>query len=146
MIVKLNFNAFKNKPLERQAQILANIIVNAKKADNPGMDKDQLKKIKGQALNSARDRVGAKKQRVIITPIEWEAIQAGAISNQKLSDILDNSDIDEVKKLATPRTNSVMSPVKTQRANAMANAGYTQAEIADALGVPTSTLNAALNR
>jgi hypothetical protein len=138
--------AFKNKPLERQAQILANIIVNAKKADNPGMDKDQLKKIKGQALNAARDRVGAKKQRVIITPIEWEAIQAGAISNQKLSDILDNSDIDEVKKLATPRTNSVMSPVKTQRANAMANAGYTQAEIADALGVPTSTLNAALNR
>lgn len=138
--------AFKNKPLERQAQILANIIVNAKLADNPGMDKDQLKKVKGQALNAARDRVGAKKQRVIISPIEWEAIQAGAISNQRLSDILDNSDIDEVKKLATPRTNTVMSAVKTQRANAMSLAGYTQAEIADALGVPTSTLNAALNR
>jgi hypothetical protein len=138
--------AFKNKPLERQAQILANNIVNAKKADNPGMDKDQLKKIKGQALNAARDRVGAKKLRVIISDIEWEAIQAGAISNQKLSDILDNSDIDEVKKLATPRTNTVMSPVKTQRANSMLAAGYTQAEIADALGVPTTTLNAALNR
>jgi len=138
--------AFKNKPLERQAQILANNIVNAKKADNPNMDKDEIKKMKGQALNSARERVGAKKQQVIISPIEWEAIQAGAISNSRLSDILDNTDIEQVKTLATPRTNTVMSSAKTARANSMFAAGYTQAEIADALGVPTTTLNAALNR
>ena len=110
------------------------------------MDGDTLKKIKGQALEEARRRTGAKKQRIIITDREWEAIQNGAISNKRLSDILDNTDLDNVKKLATPRSATVMIPSKLARAENMLNAGYTQAEIADALGVPTSTLNDALNR
>jgi len=109
------------------------------------MDKDELKKIKGQALEEARNRTGAKKNRINITEKEWEAIQSGAISNNRLSDILNNSDLDSVKKLATPRVNTVMTPAKTARANAMLLAGYTQSEIADALGIPTSTLNSALD-
>lgn len=142
---KLNI-AIKNKPLERQAQLLANTVVNAKRQANPDMDGDGLKKAKGQALEEARRRTGASKQRIVITPHEWEAIQAGAISNKRLSDILNNTDLDNVKKLATPRVNTVMSPAKMARAERMLAAGRTQAEIADALGVPTTTLNDALNR
>lgn len=142
---KLNL-AIKNKPLERQAQLIANAVVRAKKEANPQMDSDTRKKIESQALAQARERTGAKKQRIVITDKEWEAIQSGAISNKRLTDILDNTDLDNVKKLATPRTATVMIPSKLARAQNMLAAGYTQAEIADALGVPTSTLNDALNR
>lgn len=138
--------ANRNKPLERQAQILGNLVISAKLKDNPNMTKKEIKKMKGMAIVEARRRTGAGKQRINITDIEWEAIQAGAISRNKLKAILDNSDLDVVKKFATPRTASVMIPVKVARAQAMLSAGYTQAEIASALGVPVSTLNSALGR
>jgi hypothetical protein len=140
---KLNL-ALKNKPLERQAQLLARSIVSAKRQDNPGMESADLKKIEGQALTTARERLGAKKQQIEITPAEWEAIQSGAISTNKLSEILNHADLDRIKELATPRTAKVMTPTKLARATAMLNSGYTQAEIADQLGVPVSTLNSAL--
>jgi DNA-binding CsgD family transcriptional regulator len=138
--------AIRNRPLERQAQILGNLVISAKLKDNPNMTKKEIKKMKGMAIVEARRRVGAGKQRINITDIEWEAIQAGAISRNKLRSILDNSDLDTVKRLATPRTATVMIPVKVARAQAMLSAGYTQAEIASALGVPVSTLNSALGR
>lgn len=140
---KLNV-ALKNAPLERQAQLLANTIVSTKRQANPDMPAEDLKKIKGMALTEARTRTGAAKQRIDITPEEWNAIQAGAISNNKLNSILDNTDIDRVRELATPRERTVMVPAKLKRAQAMMNQGYNQAEIADALGVPPSTLFDAL--
>lgn len=140
---KLNI-ANKNKPLERQAQLLAGSIVSAKKQANPSMDNDALKKIKGQALMEARIRTGAKKSDINFTDKEWEAIQSGAISASKLDEILKKSDIDRVKELSMPRTNKVMSPAKIARANNMLASGYTQAEVAAALGVPTSTLNSSI--
>lgn len=142
---KLNI-ALKNAPLERQAQIVANTIIKAKREAKPDMEPDELKKLKGMVLQTARDRVGAKKTPVVITPLEWEAIQAGAISNDKLTKILDNTDIEEVRKLATPRENPVMNVALTKRAQSMLASGYTQAEVADALGIPTSTLSSALDR
>ena len=140
---KLNI-AQRNRPLERQAQLVANAIVQAKRDANPNMDASDLKKIKGLALAEARIRTGAGKQRIEITPQEWAAIQAGAISNNTLSQILANADLDRVKELATPRTKISMTDVKTARAKSMLSAGYTQAEIADALGVSLSTLKEAL--
>lgn len=137
---KLNV-ALKNAPLERQAQIIANQIVKLKKEANPGMDKDELKKIKTQALNEARNRVGAKKQQISITDREWEAIQAGAISNNKLTKILNNADLDQIKQLATPKTKFSLTPAKKKRALSMLKTGYTYAEIADALGIPVSTVS-----
>jgi DNA-binding CsgD family transcriptional regulator len=142
---KLNL-ALKNKPLERQAQLLANAVVSAKTADNPGMEAADLKKIKGQALSTARDRVGAKKAQITITEEEWQAIQSGAVSTNKLAQILDNSDIEQVRALATPRAATVMTSSKVAHAKALLNAGYTQAEIADQLGVAVSTLNESLSR
>ncbi len=136
---KLNL-ALKNRPLERNAQVLANAVITTKRQANPHMEAAELKKIKAQALAEARARTGAKKQRIELTQQEWNAIQAGAISNHKLNDILKNSDLDSVRKLATPRSNRVMTPVKQARATAMLAAGYDQAEVADALGVALSTL------
>lgn len=132
--------AQRNAPLERQAQVLANTIVSAKRQAAPDMDSTQLKRIKAQALAEARTRTGAKKILVEITEKEWEAIQAGAISNTRLQQILNNADLDNVKSLATPRTHTAMTSLKKQRAQAMINSGYTQAEIADALGVSVTTL------
>lgn len=136
--------AYKNKPLERQAQLLANKIVSAKKAANPNMEASDVKKIKGQALEEARARSGAKKQKIEITDREWEAIQLGAVSNNTLSQILLNTDLDAVKVRATPRTTNSVTPGKVAKAKAMADNGYTTAEIASALGVSTTTLQEAL--
>jgi hypothetical protein len=139
LIAKLNI-ALKNKPLERQAQLLANSVVAAKRAANPSMDAADLKKIKGQALAEARSRTNAKKQRIDITNKEWEAIQAGAISANTLTQILNNTDLDKVKQLATPRTMSSLTPAKQSKAKAMLASGYTQSEVADALGVSTQAI------
>lgn len=140
--------AKKNAPLERQAQIKANLEVAAKVRNNPELkdDYEHLKRLKGQAIVRARVRVGANKVRVKITPREWEAIQAGAITSTKLSEILRNTDIDVVKNYATPKKSKALSSSQVSRAKALINSGnYTQAEVADQLGVSVSTLNNALN-
>lgn len=144
LVKKLN-TALRNAPLERQAQVLANAKVSRKRKANPDMDSDDLKKVKFQALEEARITTGAGKKRVTITDDEWAAIQAGAISNKRLNDILSNADLDVVKQLATPKSKIKMTPVKVRRAQAMEAAGYTQAEIADALGVAVSTLKLSLS-
>lgn len=141
---KLNV-AQRNRPLERQAQLLANATVRAKRDANPDMDSAELKKIQSQALAEARARTGAGKQRIDLTDKEWAAIQAGAISNHTLTQILANSDLDRVKALATPRTPVLMTSAKSTRAKSMLAAGYTQAEIADALGVSLTTLKTAIS-
>lgn len=136
---KLNM-AYRNKPLERQAQLLANKIVATKKQANPDLDPSDLKKIKGQALEEARTRSGAKKQLIDITDREWQAIQLGAVSNNVLTQIVQNTDLDKLKTRATPRTSYKMTDAKVAKAKAMASAGYTTAEIAGALGVSTTTV------
>lgn len=134
-----------NAPLERQAQIFANIIVAKQKEAKPTMDNAELKKLKGQALATARVRVGASKTKIVPTPGEWAAIQAGAVSPNQLKQMLENADLKAVRQLATPRTTVAMTPTKIARAQSMANRGYNQAEIARALGVSTSTVRGALS-
>jgi hypothetical protein len=141
---KLNI-AKKNAPLERQAQAIAESIVAQKKQARPDLEPSDIKKIKNQALAAARGRTGAGKQRIEITDAEWKAIQEGAISTSKLREILDNSDLDRVRQLATPRVALLMTPAKTARAKQMAASGATQAEIASALGVSLTTLKNSIN-
>lgn len=134
-----------NAPRERQAQLLANTMIAARKASNPDLDKDDLKKEKALALDEARRRVGAKKEVIKFTQSEWDAVQAGAITNNKLTSILANADMDQVRQLATPRDRPVMNDAKIRRAQQMLANGYPQSEIADMLGVSASTLNDALS-
>lgn len=136
--------AKRNAPLERRAQVVAKTIVDAKRRANPDMDNDTLKKTKNLAIREARARTGAGKNRITITPTQWEAIQAGAISGTKLGDILNNADMDVVKKLATPKQPTLMSSAKSKRAATMLASGHTRAEVAKALGVSLSTLDADL--
>lgn len=135
--------AIRNSPLERQAQIIANAAIRAKKQANPNLEKEVIKKITFKALEDARLRTGAKKPKVKITPDEWEAIQAGAISDHKLDKILSNADMEVVKTLATPRTPTVMSKTMTRRAKSMLASNYTRAEVAEQLGVSLTTLDTA---
>jgi hypothetical protein len=136
--------ALRNSPLERQAQVLANAVVSQKRASNPNMDSTDLKKIKSQALAEARARTGAQKQRIQFTDAEWAAVQAGAISPSKLERILANADSEQIKLLATPRTPKLMGTAKKARAQAMLASGYTQAQVADQLGVSLTTLKTSL--
>ena len=140
---KLNV-ALKNAPKERAAQLLANSVVKQKRLSNPGMERDEVKKVEARELVRARARLGAGKTLVDITPTEWEAVQSGAISTNKLTKILNNTDVDKVKKLATPRQPTVMTSAKQTRAKALLAGNKTAAEVAEILGVPVSTLKSSL--
>ena len=140
---KLNV-AEKNAPKERQAQLLARSIVNAKIEANPGLDKADLKKVQGLALTEARARTSAGKEKIDITPDEWHAIQSGAITASKLKKIVDNTDVDLLRELATPRNKPKMNSANVALAQSMLASGYTAAEVASRIGVSTSTLYGAL--
>ena len=134
--------AQKNKPKENKAQILANQTIAAKRRDNPDMDNDTYKKIKGQAITEARARMGASKPKVSFTAKEWEAVQAGAIGSTNLRKLLNNADLDQVKELAMPRNyKSSISTAQISRMRAMSSSGYTIQEIAETLGVSPSTVS-----
>lgn len=134
-------NAVKNAPRERQAQLIAEKTIAEKRI--PDMQSDQLKKLKQQALAAARMRTGAdgKNTRIIIDDDEWEAIQAGAISTDRLNKILNYSDTDRVRKLATPRNNETIPLAKVGRIKTMLGKGYSYSEIAEATGVSVSTIH-----
>ena len=136
--------ALSNAPLERQVHLVGNKIVQTAKSANPDMDASQVKKLKGQVLADTRVRVGANKKRIEITQEEWNAIDAGAISNSLLQQILNNTNLDVVQKYATPKTQSLMSGSKIARAKIYQSQGRALSEIADALGVSVSTLSRAL--
>ena len=152
---KLN-EALKHSPKERQAQAIARSNIEAIKQANPGLadDKKELKKVSAQCLAAAREQSGASqggkstKNRVEITDYEWQAIQAGAITDTTLRSILRYADSDRVRQLATPReAKPTLSDTSIARAKRLLNAKtsnglpkYTQAEVANALGVSVSTL------
>lgn len=134
--------ASKNAPREREAQRRANEAVNRAKEANPDMTTKEIKKKSQQALEQARNEVGAKRKTIDITEKEWEAIQAGAITENKLSKILRYADGDQVRQYSTPRGNSnVLSAAKQQKIKSMKAMGYTNQQIADAIGVSASTVN-----
>lgn len=135
--------AERNKPYERKAQTLANTMLAAKKADNPDMDYDEVKKVKSQCLNQARATVGANKKSVWveITDKEWEAIQAHAISSNKVKTILANTNKDAFKERATPHPTKTLSSANEQQIKRLYDSGkYTLSEIADRFGVSASTV------
>ena len=136
---KLN-EAIKHAPYERKAQIFANHVAKQKQTDNPSMTKDELKKVRSQALGEARARLGGSKPAVTITPKEWEAIQANAISKTQLYSILRYADQDRVKEMAMPRESKGMSSSRIAVAKQMLGNGYTQQEVADRFNVSVTTL------
>lgn len=139
LMAKLNV-ALKNAPKERMAQLQANSKVKALKKEY-NFNKAEEKKESQRALTEARNRLGVKRENITITNKEWEAIQAGAISENKLQQILRYADADELRKRATPRNYTELSEAKQNKIKAMYNSGYTYSEIADSLGVSVGTIN-----
>lgn len=135
--------ASRNAPKERKAQAVANSVVKAKVQANPDMGKKEINKARKLALDDARAAMGAsgKDTRIDITDREWEAIQAGAISDTKLSQILRFADSDKVRERAMPRTTTQLSSAKVTQIKSMSNSGYTIAEIAKSLNLSSSTIS-----
>jgi hypothetical protein len=146
LMSKLN-EAAKNAPLERMANAIASSKIKAIKNDNPDLTKEDLKKIKNRELNNARASVGAgsKDKKIVITDKEWEAIQAGAISDNRLTQLLRYSDKTVLRQKATPRSANQLSDAQIRRVKNLAASGYTYAEIAEKMGKSTSTINKYLN-
>ena len=138
-----------NKPKERAAQRKANAEVAAKKTayekeTGQKMKPKDVKKISQQAISKYREEyssVQRRKRAIDITDREWEAIQNGAISENKLKRILDNADVDSLRKRATPKASTTLSSAKVNRIKAMKNSNYSSSEIAEALGISTATVS-----
>ena len=136
---KLNVSLL-NAPKERQAQLLANSIVKEQKQTNPDLDGEDLKKAKTNALNYARAKFGVKRETIKMTDREWEAIQKGAITDNVLTQIIQHADIDVLRSYATPRKSKELSQAQLNKIAAMKQSGYTNEEIATAMGVSASTV------
>ena len=72
---------------------------------------------------------------------EWEAIQAGAISANKLAQIIQYMNQDQLLEYTTPYSNKEISPSKQARIRSLAASGYNPSEIAEAVGVSSTTVN-----
>jgi hypothetical protein len=135
----------RNKPRDRAAQDIANIAMKERLDRNPDLkaDKKKTRKVAASELRKARARTGVERIDFTFTDREWEAIQAGAISNYMMQQILKRADTEHVKQRATPKTQKVLDGGRAERAMAMLAQGHTRAEVAVALGVSVSTLDRA---
>lgn len=142
-------NSDLNKIKERSAQRKANAEISTKKkayfeANGEELKGETLRKLSQQALNKYRQEVGSISRRdrnIEITDKEWEAIQAGAISENTLKRILAATDIDKLRQRATPKLVNTLSQAQINRAKAMASSNYTLDDIAKKLGVSPSTIS-----
>ena len=138
-----------NRPRERYAQTLANSEIQRKmkiwKNENPAYSdreyKEQKKKIATKELSSARIKVGASRKNIVLTDRQWQAINLNAINQTNLNKIFKYADMDDVRSRAMPRDKNSLSDAKVAKLKAMKASGYSNAEIANALGVSRSTVS-----
>ena len=115
-------------------------------------NKDKLKKLRSKEMDNARALVnperyeqaraqtGARRFAIEITPKEWEAIEAGAISDTNLEQILRYADIDKVRALATPRKERGLPANVKARARMLLAQGIAPSVVAEELGTSVTTL------
>lgn len=129
--------ARKAKPLERQAQVIANGVVDAKVRSNPDMSYKDRAKVTAMALKTARQRLGYDRNatRIRPTPLQYRAIQEGAVSQSMIDQILESADLDHLKSLAMPKQTQPLTRRQANRISIYMKNGSTVAEIADALGI-----------
>ena len=142
-----------NDPKERQANRIANKNVQVYIKANPSLankdDKDaqdKLKKIRHREIEAARSVTGAKRNPIELTPKEWEAIDAGALTDTKIADVLRYTDKNRAKDLATGHARTGLSEAKVSRARyLLEDRKWTWAQVASELGVSASTLRKAMS-
>lgn len=134
-------------PLERKAQVEANQAFKEYIEANPTVSTDRKKSLRSEMLNNARlsNGVTPYEKKVHITPKEWDAIQANAISKTALEKLLSKADMDELRSYATPKSKQAISPAKLSSIKRMmASNNYTLAEIAQSTGLSPNTIKSAL--
>lgn len=134
-----------NRPRERAAQTIANAYIQnrmkAWKDDNPGFTKQEYneykKKISTKALTNARNEVNAKRSQISLTDRQWQAINLGAINQTNLQKIFKYADMNDIRARAIPKEKLGLAgnPAKVAKLKAMRASGYSNAEIAESLGV-----------
>ena len=82
----------------------------------------------------------SKEMKKLIQDRESYCIDA-EIYTAALKEILNNADMDVIKQKAMPRQTANLSAAKINKITSMHNSGKTIAQIADALGVSTSTVS-----
>lgn len=139
---KINL-ALAESPKERKANIMVSSQVKALRAQNPDIDKDELKKIKQQMINVARLRAGkpARRHEFEVTEDEWEAIENHAVSASTLNKIIQYTDSGTLKNYSMPREKKKVSDNSIRWAKTLLSRGYTIADVAEQLNISPSTLN-----
>ena len=134
---KLNQNA----PRERIAQLRASMNYAIKKNEIEDLDKEHAQKLKNQCIAEARFACSTQKQKIQITPKQWEAIENHAISGSKAEMIIKKVDSKDVLQYALPKEGRTIPESKKSLIRAMMrNPGVTAAEVAEQLGVSVSTV------
>lgn len=140
---KLN-EALKNTVRERTATRLATAEIKSKLEADPDMKPGDVKKISQRSLTKYRQEVGSVSRRdraIEITDREWEAIQAGAISENKLKKILSNSDVDSLRERAMPRAKNTLSTAQINRIKRLSDSNFTLSQIAEKMNLSPSTVS-----
>lgn len=140
---KLN-DALKNSVRERTAVRLASAEIKNKQSQYPDMTSGDLKKASQRSLSKFRSEVGSVSRRdraIKITDREWEAIQAGAISENKLKKILNNSDPDTLRERAMPKARNTLNTAQINRIKAMNASNFTLNQIAEKMNLSPSTVS-----
>ena len=132
-----------NRIKERQAQRMAGVSSKAeiaRRSEDEVLKKEDISRIKHQALNKARAQLGTGRNPVTITDDEWDAVQANAVSGTLLKELVSFMDDAQLKTLATPRPNKVMTDARKNKAKALLANGYTISQVAETLGVSPTTI------
>lgn len=143
LMAKYN-DAAKNAPKERAAQRMSNVAVNAQKSKDPTMTGEDLRKYSQRTVSKYRNEVGTinrKNRAITIDDNEWTAIQAGAVSDHKLRNILRYTDADQLRQRAMPKKdNNSLSRTQVNRIKQMSISNFTIEQIAEKLGVSKSAV------
>ena len=142
---KLN-DALKNSVKERTAVRLASAEIKRRTEEDPSLSKNkkELKKLSQRTLSKYRDEVGSISRRdrsIKIEDDEWEAIQAGAISDHKLKQILDNSDPDTLRERAMPKARTTLNTAQVNRIKRLSDSNFTLEQIAKKMNISPSTVS-----
>ena len=110
--------------------------------DSPDLrdDSDRRAKYERRYIKDARARVGADHYKVEFTEREWQAVKHGAITENFLSDLIAEADADHVRQMSSPRAKTALTSAQQSTLRRLKKSGYTNADIADALGVSPSTV------
>lgn len=137
-------NALKNSVKERTATRLAASEIKERKRTQPDLNSEDIRKLSQRSMSKYREQVGSATRRernITITDRQWEAIQAGAISENKLKTILANSDPDSLRQKAMPRKTSGLTNAQVARIRAMNNSNFTINQIAEKMNVSPSVVS-----